>query len=85
MKNNLIKTTILVVIVAIMLIYFYWLGTSHAKTIVVERRGINTIEMNMKLGHMVDMRQVVGYESTRDGLQLYFADGTGYFWEGGDK
>lgn len=30
---------------------------------------------------MVDMNEVVDYKVTEYGLQLYFADGTGYFLE----
>lgn len=29
----------------------------------------------------VDMRTVIDYSGTADGLQLYFEDGTGYYWE----
>lgn len=29
----------------------------------------------------VDMQKVVGFTATEDGLQLYFEDGTGYWWE----
>lgn len=29
----------------------------------------------------VDMRTVIDYSGTADSLQLYFEDGTGYYWE----
>lgn len=29
----------------------------------------------------VDMQTVTGYSGTADSLQLYFEDGTGYYWE----
>ena len=29
----------------------------------------------------VDMRQVVNFSATGNGLQLYFEDGSGYYWE----
>lgn len=63
-----------------MLAYFYWFGTSHAKTVVVKKQ-MKAIEKE----HIIDMRQVTDYQSTDNGLQLYFADGTGYYWERGDK
>lgn len=30
---------------------------------------------------LVDMGKVVGFTATKDGLQLYFDDGAGYWWE----
>lgn len=31
--------------------------------------------------NFVDMRQVANFEATENGLQLYFSDGSGYYWE----
>lgn len=31
--------------------------------------------------NLVDMEKVVGFTATEEGLQLYFDDGTGYWWE----
>lgn len=31
--------------------------------------------------HYVDMSQVIAWDSTENGLQLYFADGSGYYLE----
>ncbi len=31
--------------------------------------------------NFVDMRQVTEFEATENGLQLYFEDGSGYYWE----
>lgn len=31
--------------------------------------------------NFVDMRQVANFEATESGLQLYFSDGSGYYWE----
>lgn len=31
--------------------------------------------------NFVNMRQVTNFEATESGLQLYFSDGSGYYWE----
>lgn len=31
--------------------------------------------------HFIDMQSVVDFEVNENGLQLYFADGSGYYWE----
>lgn len=31
--------------------------------------------------NFVDMRTVIGYDANENGFQLYFEDGTGYYWE----
>lgn len=75
----------------IMLVCAYLLGTTQAETItevqtVTETREIipdGYVDMDAAVFHdnYVDMRKVVGFESSDDGLQLYFEDGSGYYWE----
>ena len=31
--------------------------------------------------NFIDMRTVIDFSATEYGLQLYFEDGTGYYWE----
>ena len=33
------------------------------------------------INNIVDMRQVIDFTATENGLQLYFDDGSGYYWE----
>lgn len=33
------------------------------------------------LNNYVDMRQVVDFTASENGLQLYMSDGSGYYWE----
>lgn len=90
MKKS-IKTIVIIAIMGIMLVLDYWLGTTQAETItevqtVTETRevipdgyiDINSTEFQ---DNFVDMRTVVDFSATEYGLQLYFEDGTGYYWE----
>lgn len=45
---------------------------------VMEHLPEQTEDFNLDL---VDMGKVVGFTATKDGLQLYFDDGAGYWWE----
>lgn len=74
-----------------MLVSAFWLGTTQAETITE----IEEVEKVMEVipdgyidmysdefrENFVDMREVVYFESSDDGLQLYFVDGSGYWWE----
>lgn len=41
---------------------------------------VNT-ESEEFLNNYVDMRQVVDFTASENGLQLYMSDGSGYYWE----
>lgn len=90
MKDT-IKRTGTIATIGIMLVCAYLLGTTQAETItevqtVTETRevipdgyiDINSAEFQ---DNFVDMRTVVDFSATEYGLQLYFEDGTGYYWE----
>lgn len=73
----------------IMLIYAYLLGTTQAETVtevqtvieekeVIPEEYIDTASETFKENY-IDMRMVIDYTATEDGLQLYFVDGTGYY------
>ena len=73
----------------IMLIYAYLLGTTQKETIteiqtiteekeVIPEEYIDTASETFKENY-IDMRMVIDYTATEDGLQLYFVDGTGYY------
>ena len=75
----------------IMLIYAYLLGTTQKETIteiqtiteekeVIPEEYIDTASETFKENY-IDMRMVIDYNATEDGLQLYFVDGTGYYLE----
>lgn len=85
------KGIVIIVAMGIMLVLAYLLGTTQAKTItevqtVTETRevipdgyiDINSAEFQ---DNFVDMRTVIDFSATEYGLQLYFDDGTGYYWE----
>ena len=85
------KTIGIIATMGIMFVLAFWLGTTQAKTIteieevekVVEVVPNGYIDMYSEefRENFVDMRDVVYFESSDDGLQLYFADGSGYWWE----
>ena len=70
----------------IMIACAYLLGTTQAETIteiqtVTETREVvpdGYIPFN---DDIVDMNTIVDFTATEYGLQLYFEDGSGYFWE----
>ena len=96
MKKSL--TTIgTIVIMGIMMILSYLLGTTQAETI-TEVQTVTEVTETEKIvevvpdgyidsesaefqENFVDMRTVIDFEVNEDGLQLYFVDGTGYWWE----
>lgn len=85
------KAIDIIATMGVMLVCAYLLGTTQAETItevqtVTEVRevipdgyiDINSAEFQ---DNFVDMRTVVDFLATKYGLQLYFEDGTGYYWE----
>ena len=75
----------------ILLLCAYLLGTTQAET-TTEIQTIETIVEVIPNGYIdttsaefynnfVDMRQVTDHTATDNGLQLYLANGNGYYWE----
>ncbi|RKI86522.1 hypothetical protein D7V94_22675 [Parablautia intestinalis] len=85
MKKS-VKTIGTIATMGIMLVCAYLLGTTQAETItniqtVTETREVipdGYIPLN---DNIVDMNTIVDFSATEYGLQLYFEDGSGYFWE----
>lgn len=84
-------------IMGIMMILSYWLGTTQVKTTteiqtvtevteteklveVVPDGYIDTGSAEFQ-ENFIDMRTVIDFDVNENGLQLYFMDGTGYWWE----
>ena len=81
-----IKTIGIIATMGVMLVCAYLLGTTQAETITE----IQTVTETMEVipdgcipldDNIVDMNTIVGFSATEYGLQLYFEDGSGYFWE----
>lgn len=78
-----------IIIVGTMMAMSFYLGVGHAekmkgrteKIIEVVPEGYINAESEDFLDSYVDMRQVVDYEISSEGLQLYFKDGSGYWLE----
>ena len=70
----------------IMLVCAYLLGTTQAETITEVQTVTETKEV-IPDGYIplnddiVDVNTVIDFSATEYGLQLYFEDGSGYFWE----
>ena len=70
----------------IMLVCAYLLGTTQAE-IVTEVQTVTETREIIPDGYIplhddiVDMNTIVDFSATEYGLQLYFEDGSGYFWE----
>lgn len=90
MMKKSIKTTGVIATIGIIAIGAYLLGTTQAETI-TETKTVTEIKEVVPDGYIdtdsdefkenyVDMRKVVYWEAN-DGLQLYYADGSGYYWE----
>ena len=85
------KSIGIIATMGVMLVSAYLLGTTQAETIteieevekVVEVVSNGYIDMYSEefRENFVDMREVVYFESSDDGLQLYFVDGSGYWLE----
>ena len=100
MKKS-IKTIGAIVIMGIMMILSYLLGTIRAEPITEIQTVTEVVETEKTIevvpdGYIdslsaefqenyVDMRNVIDFDVTECGLQLYFVDGTGYWWEGWEK
>lgn len=75
----------------ILLLTAYLLGTTKAETItevkevekIVEVVADGYIDMRTEefYNNYIDMRQVVDFETSENGLYLYLEDGSGYYWE----
>ena len=89
------KTIGIIATMGIMFVLAFWLGTtqeSDEKQLVENVEEVEKVVEVVPNGYIdmyseefrenfVDMRDVVYFESSDDGLQLYFADGSGYWWE----
>ena len=85
MKKSL--TTIgTIAIMGIVMVLSYLLGTTQSETI-TEVQTVTEIKEVIPDGYIplddniVDMNTVVDFSATEYGLQLYFEDRSGYFWE----
>lgn len=90
MMKRTIKTIGTIATIGIMLVCAYLFDTTQAETVME----IKTVEKTVEVvpdGYIdtnseefqenyVDMRKVVYWEAV-DGLQLYYEDGSGYYWE----
>ena len=89
--KNITKTIGTITAMIIILVCVYLLGTTQKETIteiqtiteekeVIPEGYLDTASETFKENY-IDMRMVIDYNATEDGLQLYFADGTGYYFE----
>lgn len=80
------KTIGIITVMGIMLVLAYLLGTTQAETI-TEVQTVTEIREVVPDGYIllhddiVDIHTVIDFSATEYGLQLYFEDGSGYFWE----
>ena len=80
------KTIGIIATMGIMLVSAYLLGTTQAETIteiqtVTETKEVVPDEYIPLHDDIMDMNTIVDFSATEYGLQLYFEDGSGYFWE----
>lgn len=92
MKKS-IKTIGIIAAMGIMLVSAYLLGTAKAETVTEIQAMTGTgireiisdgyIDMDAAVfqDNYVNMREVVDFDVSNDGLQLYFEDGSGYWLE----
>lgn len=89
--KNITKTIGTITAMIIILVCAYLLGTTQKETIteiqtiteekeVIPEGYLDTASETFKENY-IDMRMVIDFKSNEDGLQLYFADGTGYWIE----
>ena len=86
-----IKTIGVIGTMTILLCGAYYLGTTQANTITVEKEVEKCIDVipddyvdtasDDFNNNYVDMRQVMDFDTTEIGLQLYLSDGNGYYFE----
>ena len=97
MKKKKIKTIGTIATMAVIAIGSYYLGTTQAETVtevqtVTEIKEVEKVVEVVPDGYIdttiedfynnyVDMRQVTDFTATEYGLQLYYNDGSGYYWE----
>lgn len=80
------KAIRIITVMGIMLVLAYLLGTTQAETI-TEVQTVTEIKEVIPDGYIplddniVDMGAVIDFTASEYGLQLYFADGSGYYWE----
>lgn len=90
MMKKIIKTIGAIATVGIIALGSYLLGAAQAETI-TEIKTVTEVKEVVPDGYIdtnseefmenyVDMRKVVYFEVV-DGLQLYYEDGSGYYWE----
>jgi len=85
--KRIVKTIVVIAIMGIMLTGAYLLGTTQADIVMVERvievvpDGYMDSTSEDFYNNYVDMRSVIDYTASMDGLQLYCNDGSGYYWE----
>ena len=90
MMKRTIKTIRTIATIGSMLVCAYLLGTTNSETVTEIKEIEKTVEV-VPDGYIdtnseefqenyVDMRKVVYWEAV-DGLQLYYEDGSGYYWE----
>lgn len=75
----------------ILLLCAYYLGTTHAETVTIEKEVEKRVEVvpdgyidtttEEFYNNYVDMRQLIDYTATNNGLQLFLEDGNDYYWE----
>ena len=81
-----IKTIEIIATMVIMLVCAYMLGTTQAETI-TKVQTVTEIKEVIPDGYIplnddiVDMNTIIDFSATEYGLQLYFDDGSGYYWE----
>lgn len=87
MKKKIIITTLFIATI----ISAYLVGATESETI-VKTETVTEIKEVIPDGYIntnseefqndyINMNDVVGYEATDSGLQLYTTDGCGYYWE----
>ena len=80
------RTIGIIATMGIMLVCAYLLGTTQAET-VTEIQTVTETKEVIPAGYIplnddiVDMNTIIDFSATEYGLQLYFEDGSGYFWE----
>ncbi|MEY8338197.1 hypothetical protein AALB16_09260 [Lachnospiraceae bacterium 62-35] len=85
MKKS-IKTIGIITAMGLMFVSAYLLGTTQTETITETQTVTETKEVipdgYIPLNdNIVDMDAVVDFSATEYSLQLYFEDGSGYYWE----
>ena len=75
------RKILMIGLICIMLVGSYLLGTTQAKTKIIEivPNGYSDSNSEVFQENYVDMREVEYFE-VKDGLQLYMKDGSGYYW-----